>query len=94
MPASEYQALMERISSIHEAIQSIDGFDFANPRNIADLPFPSPLQIPKERFTDVSKGDDIEDDGEGDGKDDGEDDSKDDSKDDTMNLLVLVSSGW
>jgi len=70
---------MKRISSIHEAIQSIDGFDFANPRNITDLPFPSPLQIPKERFTNVSKGDNIEDDSEGDSDDDSDDDNHDDN---------------
>ena len=81
MPASEYQALMKTISSIHEAIQSIDEFDFANPHSITDLPFPSPLRIPTQRFTNASKDDDSEDDNEDDSEGDSDDDNHHDNDD-------------
>jgi hypothetical protein len=47
---------MTEISSIqiHGAIKSIGPIDFADPRPLRDLPFPSPLPIPEERFTVIS----------------------------------------
>ena len=40
------QTIMEKISSTHQAIRSINPIDFANPDLFADLPFPSPHPLP------------------------------------------------
>src|SRR5258708_18474995 len=40
-----------QIASIHSEIRSIDStFDFSDPLQSITLPFPSPLQIPRQRF--------------------------------------------
>ena len=44
-------AAMSQISSIYEAIQSIGKIDFASPDLFRELPFPSPIPLPSERFS-------------------------------------------
>ncbi|KAG9033181.1 hypothetical protein FS842_003981 [Serendipita sp. 407] len=50
LPGSD-QTLQQKISSIHEAIKLIDpNLDFSNPCVLTNLPFPSTLRMPEERF--------------------------------------------
>ena len=44
-------AAISKISSIHEAIKSIGKIDFAKPDLFTELPFPSPIPPPYERFS-------------------------------------------
>jgi hypothetical protein len=53
-------SVMTEICSIHEAIKSISPIDFTNPHLLSNLPFPSPLQVPKEHFTITSNTDTVQ----------------------------------
>ena len=39
-----------RIAAIHKAIRDLDTIDFADPAKLTMLPFPSPLEVPYQRF--------------------------------------------
>jgi Cdc6-like AAA superfamily ATPase len=54
---NEYGAIMTKIASIYEAIRSIDpNLDLSNPCQWTDLPFPSPLRVPWQRFSPLGNG--------------------------------------